>query len=341
MKNILPFFVLLLLASCKSSTVVMNNDDPSQNIIPEPSKNDVIMTSATETNTKMLVSASELKDIVTYLASDELQGRNTGTEGIDKAATYIENKLKSYNVKPYFETYRDNYLAKGKDAFNVIGFVEGNDPELKKEVIILGAHYDHIGFGKKVEGDSIANGANDDATGTASVLAMAKYFAAKKNNKRSILFTLYSGEEMGLLGSKHLAQRLKDLNVDLYTMINFEMIGVPMVGKEYDAYFTGFDLSNMAPKLNEYVDHSLLGLLPQAKEYQLFYRSDNYPFFKAFNKPCHAISTFDFTNYDYYHHVDDEADKMDYEFMATLVSKMIPAFEAMSNTDTKEIKMNE
>ena len=341
MKNILPFFVLLLLASCKSSTVVMNNDDPSQNIIPEPSKNDVIMTSATETNTKMLVSASELKDIVTYLASDELQGRNTGTEGIDKAATYIENKLKSYNVKPYFETYRDNYLAKGKDAFNVIGFVEGNDPELKKEIIILGAHYDHIGFGKKVEGDSIANGANDDATGTAAVLAMAKYFAAKKNNKRSILFTLYSGEEMGLLGSKHLAQRLKDLNVDLYTMINFEMIGVPMVGKEYDAYFTGFDLSNMAPKLNEYVDHSLLGLLPQAKEYQLFYRSDNYPFFKAFNKPCHAISTFDFTNYDYYHHVDDEADKMDYEFMATLVSKMIPAFEAMSNTDTKEIKMNE
>jgi len=98
MKNILPFFVLLLLASCKSSTVVMNNDDPSQNIIPEPSKNDVIMTSTTETNTKMLVSASELKDIVTYLASDELQGRNTGTEGIDKAATYIENKLKSYNV---------------------------------------------------------------------------------------------------------------------------------------------------------------------------------------------------------------------------------------------------
>ena len=341
MKNILPFFVLLLLASCKSSTVVMNNDDPSQNIIPEPSKNDVIMTSTTETNTKMLVSASELKDIVTYLASDELQGRNTGTEGIDKAATYIENKLKSYNVKPYFETYRDNYLAKGKDAFNVIGFVEGNDPELKKEVIILGAHYDHIGFGKKVEGDSIANGANDDATGTAAVLAMAKYFAAKKNNKRSILFTLYSGEEMGLLGSKHLAQRLKDLNVDLYTMINFEMIGVPMVGKEYDAYFTGFDLSNMAPKLNEYVDYSLLGLLPQAKEYQLFYRSDNYPFFKAFNKPCHAISTFDFTNYDYYHHVDDEADKMDYEFMATLVSKMIPALEAMSNTDTKEIKMNE
>lgn len=339
MKNILPFLVLLLLASCKSSTVVMSNDDPSQNVIPKPSKNDVIMASSSAAKPLNFVTAKELKESVSYLASDELQGRDTGSEGIKKAAVFIENKLKSYGVKPYFETYRDNYSAKGKDAFNVIGFVEGNDPTLKNEVIILGAHYDHIGFGKKVEGDSIANGANDDASGTAAVMAMARYFAAKKNNKRSIMFTLYSGEEMGLLGSKHLAQRLKDANINLYTMINFEMIGVPMVDKDYDAYFTGFDLSNMAPKLNEYVDYNLLGLLPQAKEYQLFYRSDNYSFYKAFNKPCHAISTFDFTNYEYYHHVDDEADKMDYEFMASLVNKMIPAFEAMSNTATKEIEM--
>src|SRR5690606_34604431 len=232
----------------------------------------------------------------------------------------------SYNVKPYFETYRDNYDAKGLKAFNVIGFIEGSDPQLKKEVIILGAHYDHIGFGKAVENDSIANGANDDATGTAAVLEMARYFAGKKNNKRSIMFTLYSGEEMGLLGSKHLAEKLKTDNINVYTMINFEMIGVPMVDKEYEAYFTGYDLSNMAAKLNEYAGHNLLGLLPKAKEFQLFYRSDNYSFYKAFNKPCHAISTFDFTNFEYYHHVDDEADKMDYDFMASLVNKLLPAF---------------
>ncbi len=334
MKSILYFFITIFIIGCKSK-VVETPQDTIQPVVKTPS--------SVSPNVKVLnfVTSEELKESVSYLASDELEGRETGSAGIEKAATFIENKLKSYNVKPYFETYRDNYDAKGKKAFNVIGFIEGNDPILKKELIILGAHYDHIGFEKAVDNDSIANGANDDATGTAAVLAMARYFAAKKNNKRSIMFTLYSGEEMGLLGSKHLADKLKGENINLYTMINFEMIGVPMADKDYDAYFTGFELSNMATKMNEYVDYKMLGLLSKAKEFQLFYRSDNYSFFKAFNKPCHAISTFDFTNFEYYHHVDDEADKMDYAFMANLVNKLIPAFEFMSNTATDEIKMNE
>jgi len=341
MKILLSLFIAIVIFGCKAKII----DTPEENITPieeptsKPAKD--ILTAPVEVSTLGFVTSKELKESVSYLASDELEGRDTGSAGIEKAAVYIENKLKSYNVKPYFETYRDNYDAKGLKAFNVIGFIEGSDPQLKKEVIILGAHYDHIGFGKAVENDSIANGANDDATGTAAVLAMARYFAGKKNNKRSIMFTLYSGEEMGLLGSKHLAEKLKTDNINVYTMINFEMIGVPMVDKEYEAYFTGYDLSNMAAKLNEYAGHNLLGLLPKAKEFQLFYRSDNYSFYKAFNKPCHAISTFDFTNFEYYHHVDDEADKMDYDFMASLVNKLLPAFEAMSNTPTSEIKMNE
>lgn len=330
MKYILPFFCLLIIG-CKAKII----ETPTEAI---EDTSEVTKPIAEKLN---FITSEELRASVTYLASDELQGRNTGTEGIEKAAIYIENQLKAYNVKPYYDTYRDDYKVGNKDAFNVIGFVEGNDPVLKNEIIILGAHYDHIGFGKKVDNDSIANGANDDATGTAAVMAMARYFATKKNNKRSIIFTLYSGEEMGLLGSKHLAQRLKNENINLYTMINFEMIGVPMMEKDYEAYFTGYDLSNMATKLNDYVDYNMVGLLPKAKEFQLFYRSDNYSFYKAFNKPCHAISTFDFTNFDYYHHVDDEADKMNYEFMANLVNKMIPALEAMSNTTTQEIKMNE
>lgn len=317
MKHILPFLVFFLIIGCKSK-IVENQSSKAP-----------------------IITSEELRETVSYLASDELQGRATGSVGIEKAAIYIENKLKSYHVKPYFETYRDNYKVKDKNAFNVVGFIEGNDPELKKEIIILGAHYDHIGFGKKVDNDSIANGANDDASGTAAVLAMAHYFSEKKNNKRSIMFTLYSGEEMGLLGSTHLATKLKEKGINLYTMINFEMIGVPMVDKDYDAYFTGIDLSNMAQKMNEYVGHNLLGLLPKAEEFQLFLRSDNYPFYNIFKKPCHAISTFDFTNFDYYHHVFDEADKMDYDFMASLVNKLIPAFEKMSNTATDEIKLNE
>ena len=290
----------------------------------------------------IIITSAQVQEIVYYLTSDEIKGRETGSEGIDNTATYIENKFKAFGIKSYFKTYRDSFKVKNLDAFNVVGFIEGKDSILKKEVIILGAHYDHIGMrAKTVDNDSIANGANDNATGTSAVVAMANYFAVKKNNKRSIMLVLFSAEEMGLLSSKHLAKRLKAENINLYTMVNFEMIGVPMKDKDYEAYLTGYDLSNMAEKMNEYTNSNLLGLFPKAKEFNLFKRSDNLPFYKEFNLPCQTISTFDFTNYDYYHHVDDEAEKMDYEHMANLINKIIPAIETMSNTSTKEIKMNE
>jgi Zn-dependent M28 family amino/carboxypeptidase len=315
MKNILLAFTVLLTVSCNSQE-----------------KNSA---------KTIKISSNEVRETVSFLASDDLKGRATGTEGIEKAADFLEDKLKSYGVKPYFDSYHDNYKIKDIDAYNIIGFIEGSDPKLKNEVIILGAHYDHIGISKKVvAGDSIANGANDDASGTAAVLAMARYFAAKNNNKRSIMFAFFSGEEMGLRGSRHLAAKLKEAQLDLYTMIEFEMIGVPMQNKDYQAYITGFDLSNMAAKINDYTHENFVGLLPKAKEFKLFYRSDNYSFYKAFNMPSQTISTFDFTNYDYYHHVDDEAENMDYGFMASIINTSIKAIEQMSNTPTREIHMN-
>ena len=349
MKYISILLTTIILIGCKSSAVVMNNEDPSQNSIPKPSKTDVIMASNSDATSLEYVKAKDLKELLNTLASDEFQGRKTGTEGINKAANYIESKLKSDNVKPYFDNYRDNYSKGELDGFNVIGYVEGNDPKLKDEIIILGAHYDHIGTGeamKKLGGklteiDSIANGANDDASGTAAVMVMAKYFAEKKSNKRSIIFALYSGEEFGLFGSKHLAERLKSENINLYTMISFEMIGVPFEDRDYTAFLSGFELSNMATKLNEYAGSNLLGLSEVAKKYNLFKRSDNYPFYEAFNLPCQTISSCDLSNYDFYHHVDDEADQLNYDFMAGMLNKLIPAIETMSNTPTKEIKMNE
>ena len=164
-----------------------------------------------EETQSITVTSDYIKDIVYFLASDELEGRNTGSVGIEKSATFRETKFKDYGVKPYFDTYRDTFKIDSLDAFNVVGFIEGSDPKLKDEVVIIGAHYDHIGRrAKPVEGDSIGNGANDNASGTSTVIAMAKYFAAKKNNKRSIMFALFSGEEMGLRGAKQLAERLKN-----------------------------------------------------------------------------------------------------------------------------------
>ncbi|WP_417876808.1 M20/M25/M40 family metallo-hydrolase [Winogradskyella sediminis] len=316
MKKIIPFFILLLIYSCKTS---VQSDSES-----------------------ITITAEELESMVTYLASDDLNGRDTGSEGIDKAANYLENQLKSYNVKPYFETYKDEFKVGDLDAFNIVAVIEGNDSDLKDEFVIISAHYDHIGISKKiVQNDSIANGANDNAAGTSSVLAMAKYFAAKKNNKRSLMFVFFSAEEKGLLGSKHLANKLKSENLDLYTMVNMEMIGVPFVNRDYVAFVTGYDKSNMANKMNEYLGSNLLGFSEISKKYNLFRQSDNAAFYDAFKLPCHTISSCDLSNYDYYHHVDDEADKLDYKHMASLINGIIPGIEKMSNTATKEIVLKD
>lgn len=290
---------------------------------------------------KPLVSKASVQAYLEYLASDELQGRDTGTPGIEKAAQYIENIFKKNHIKPYFKTYRDSFKVKELTGYNIVGFIEGNDPILKNQVIILGAHYDHIGFGKKVENDSIANGANDDASGTSAVLAMAHYFATKGNNKRSLMFALFSAEEMGLLGSKHLADKLKSNGLNLYTMIEFEMIGVPFKDRGYGAFVTGHDLSSMASVLNAYIGSTFIGKSDVAVQYDLFKRSDNYSFYTAFNVPCQTISSCDLSNYDYYHHVDDEADKLDYKHMTNLVNTMIPAIQSICNDPKKNIKMND
>ncbi|WP_452227892.1 MULTISPECIES: M28 family peptidase [unclassified Lacinutrix] len=316
MKKIIVLLALIIVSSCKTSTK--------------------------EKGKIITITSNELKETVTYLASDALKGRDTGSEGIDEAATYIENQFKIFGVKPYFDTYRDTFKVDSLDAFNVVGVIKGNDPTLQNEYVVIGAHYDHIGISKKaVNNDSIANGANDNAAGTSSVIAMAKYFAAKKNNKRSLLFVLFSAEEKGLLGSNHLAKRLKAENLDLYTMVNMEMIGVPFVDRDYVAFLTGFEKSNMSEKMNAYLGANVIGFSEIAKKYSLFRQSDNYAFYKEFNLPCHTISSCDLSNYDYYHHVDDEADKLDYNHMANLVNSIIPAIEKMSNTPTKEIILND
>ncbi|MFD1015664.1 M28 family metallopeptidase [Winogradskyella rapida] len=277
---------------------------------------------------------------MSYLASDELEGRATGTAGLEKAAVYIENYLKANGIKPYFKTYRDSFKVKDIDGYNIVGVIEGQDPVLKNEFVILGGHYDHIGKGKTVEGDSIANGANDDASGTLAAMEFGRYFAKTKSNKRSILITLYDAEELGLLGSTHLATRLKGQGINAYTMLNFEMIGVPRAEGEIMAYMSGYEESNFAEKLNAYANAEVIGFFDKAKQMSLFRRSDNYPFYKALQIPAHAISTFDFTNFDYYHHVDDEADKMDYGHMLKFINTMIPALEGMINAPNKEVILN-
>lgn len=285
-----------------------------------------------------VISGEDISSSLRYLSSDELKGRETGTEGIERAASYIEDTFKENDIQPFFETYRDSFMVDGVTGYNVVGFKKGTDPQLQEEYILIGAHYDHIGRGKPVGNDSIANGANDNASGTVAVLELAKYFADVET-KRSIIFALFSAEEMGLEGSKHLADRLKEEEVDLYVMFNIEMIGIPMEDRDYLAYLTGHGLTNMADKFNKYAGEKVLGFLPQAREYSLFRRSDNYPFYEEFGIPAQTISTFDFTNYDFYHHVEDEFEYMNISHMEELIEEIIPGIKGMANNAEREIKI--
>lgn len=281
---------------------------------------------------------TRMKGILNFLASDELGGRDSGSEGIEKAALFIENIFKQNNIAPYFSTYRDTLSNFSKLAYNIVGVIEGNDATLRDEFIMIGAHYDHIGHATPVNGDSIANGANDNASGTSTVLELARYFGNSRSNKRSLIFALFSAEEKGLLGSRHLATRLKALDLNLYAMLNFEMTGVPLVNRDYFMYVSGYNRSNLAEVSNMYAGENLIGFLPTAKELNLFMRSDNYPFHEIFMVPSQTYCTFDFTNFDHYHKVGDEASIMDFEHMARVVNKMIPVVEGIANAPTKEIK---
>ena len=285
-----------------------------------------------------VISKENLAQAVKYLSSDELKGRQTGTEGIEKAAEFIEDVFRNNHIKPFFRTYRDSFEVKGMTGYNIVGLKKGTDSRLKDEIMIIGAHYDHIGGANPVGSDSLANGANDNASGTAAVLELMKYFA-EVDTKRSILFTFFSAEELGLVGSTKLASKLKNQGLKPYVMINFEMIGVPMPDNDYLAYITGYNRSNLAEVFNRNSNYEVLGLLPGAEDFNLFKRSDNYAFFEEFGIPSHTVSTFDFNNYDYYHHVNDEFVKLNFEHMDRLVEALVPGLRKMANSEEKEIRI--
>ncbi len=330
MKILLHTLGLILLMNCGSTQMVQTpSQGGEQSVTVNPAKSDE----------DSFTNSERIGDIMKYLASDDLKGRDSGSEGIEMAAKYIENYFKSYQVKPYFDSYRDTITNYKEPSYNIVGIVEGSDPDLKNEYIVIGAHYDHIGTIAPENGDYIANGANDNASGTTSVMEMARYFGTHKTNKRSLIFALFTAEEKGLLGSEHLAKKLHEQNLNLYTMLNFEMIGVPLQGKDYFVYITGYNRSNLAEISNGYADEELVGFLPTAKEYNLYQRSDNYAFHKEFGVPSHTFCTFDFTNFGHYHKVGDEVDLMDFDHMATLVNKVLPVLEGIANASTQEIQL--
>lgn len=179
---------------------------------------------------QVIIPSKSLKKHVYFLASDSLEGRGLGTPSGLKAAEYIADHFKACGLQTIGDDYLHTfYIRKGQTVLkgnNVVGIIEGSDPELKDEYILLGAHYDHIAYkfknGKKV----VYNGADDNATGTASIMEMGKAFVEHKEHlKRSIIIVAFDGEESGLLGSWKFIDQDIIPTESIKLMMSIDMIG--------------------------------------------------------------------------------------------------------------------
>ena len=266
----------------------------------------------TEPLSSQSINESLVKKHIYTLANDSMQGRKAGTEGIEKAAKYIESQFKKIGLK-YFNnnSFRQTFKYKNKrsrnqeelNLFNVIGFLEGN--EKKDEIVVISAHYDHLGMKSSGAGDLIFNGANDNATGVAAVLALAEYFKSKNNNSRSILFIAFTAEEMGLVGSNYFGKTISPESI--VAGINIEMIGKESPFGPNTAWLTGFQRSNFGKIIQKNLSSSEFKIYPDPFiSYRLFFRSDNASFAKL-GIPAHTFSTSPMDKDLDYHKVTDEA----------------------------------
>ncbi len=166
------------------------------------------------------------------------------------------------------------------ESENVLGQFRGKDPKGASEFVVLSAHFDHLGLGPKVDGDSIYNGAEDNASGVADLLAVARSVAEGPRARRSILFAFVTAEESGLLGSQYLAEHpVVPLTL---TVANLNVDGGNLLGRVKDLNVLGDSKSTLGPQLATYLQPRGLKIVPEAfPERGAFYRSDHFMFAKA------------------------------------------------------------
>lgn len=280
------------------------------------------------------------------LASDEFEGRKTGEIGQKKAAAFLVKQYQNYKIsapkkaKNHLQTVPASFMDKGygpvlKESENVVAYIKGS--EYPDETLVISAHYDHMG----IQNGQIFYGADDNASGTAGVLEIARLFkeATKKGlgPKRSILFLHFTGEEFGLYGSKYyvenplypLEKTIADLNID-------------MIGRRSDAYLetgnyiylVGSDrLSKELHEVSENANNQYAQLTLDYKynvigePEQIYFRSDHYNFVK---KGIPAIFYYNGSHEDY-HKSTDTADKIDYDLLKKRVQLIFATAWELAN----------
>ncbi|MEX2350234.1 MAG: M28 family metallopeptidase [Flavobacteriaceae bacterium] len=313
MKNIFFLALLAIGFGCKSTTQSPNGTQKSP------------------TDYEQIINAESLKTHLYTIASDEMEGRMTGEKGQKMAADYIKNFYLKHNISSplgkgnYFQVVPQNFFREGTvnaDSENVIGFVEGS--EKPEEVIIITAHYDHVG----IKDGNIYNGADDDGSGTVAIMLLAQAFQKAKDDgngpKRSVAFLHVTGEEIGLLGSRYytdedpifpLANTVANLNIDMIGRIDPDKAANPNY-----IYLIGSDkLSRELHDVSEAMNTAYVNLELDYKynaendPNRFYYRSDHYNFAKN-NVP--VIFYFNGVHADYHKHT-DTPDKIEYDLLET------------------------
>jgi Zn-dependent M28 family amino/carboxypeptidase len=224
----------------------------------------------------------------------------------------------------------------------VVGILPGRSK--KEEYVIFSGHYDHLGVGKaNAAGDSIFNGANDDAAGTTAVIVLANYFAKLKNNERTLIFAAFTAEESGGFGSQYFSQQFNPDQV--MAMFNIEMIGTDSKWGKNSAFITGYEKSDMGGILEKNLQGSVFKFYPDPyPEQQLFYRSDNATLARL-GVPAHTISTCKMDQEKYYHTQEDEIETLDMNNMAEIIkaiaissTSIIAGKDTPSRVDTSQLR---
>jgi hypothetical protein len=265
------------------------------------------------------IQSEQLQRHVNVLADDSFEGREAGSRGGRAAGTYLLKQLREYGLQGggpgggYVQVFRGNYR-------NLLAVLPGSDPDLKEEVIVLGAHYDHVGYGTRRNSKGpvgyVHNGADDNASGTSGLLEVAEALCSLPTPpRRTVLFAFWDGEEKGLLGSKHWVAAPTVSLSRIKLMINVDMIGRPDPKRlEISGTRSLAGLREMVVRQNRFTD------LHINFPWKIKKNSDHYSFYKhdipilLFHTGLHGD----------YHRPSDDAHKIQPDGVEQVVRLMFP-----------------
>ena len=295
------------------------------------------------------ITADDLKALLYEFASDEMQGRMTGTEGQKKAAKFLQDFYVAQGIAggmkdgTFYQPIPAEYFSRRKEpkpSENVLAFIPGS--EKPEEIIVLSAHYDHVGTDKD---GNVYNGADDDGSGTVSLLEVAQAFqqAVRDGNgpKRSILFLHVTGEEIGLYGSRYYTENPVYPLENTVCNLNSDMVGRIDPDKKDSPnyiYLIGSDklsqeLHNLSEEVNEKYTQLELDYTynDENDPNRFYYRSDHYNFAK------HNIPIIFYFNgvHEDYHKITDTPDKIEYDLMAKRAQLIFQTAWEVANRDSR------